>query len=133
MSLTTGINHVTVSTADLERHVRFYRELFGAPMVFERPAGDGYPRMAIVELGATRYVKIVEDGGTQIPPATERFGVAVGSVRELRALRTRMIDAGGDVGGIERLPTQWVLTVRDPDGALLQICAHATRDDEPTR
>lgn len=54
MPLTTGINHVTASTSDLDRLVRFYREVFDAEMVFDGPARDEYPRMAIVELGATR-------------------------------------------------------------------------------
>lgn len=76
-------------------------------------------------------MKVVEDGGAQVPPTTERFGIAVASVADLRTLRDRMIGAGADVGEITRLPTQWVLGVRDPDGALLQVCAHAAAGDDP--
>jgi len=127
--LTIGINHVTVSTADLDRMVTFYDTVFEAAKVFEGPAADGYPRMAIVELGSTRYVKVVEDGGAPSVPGTERFGVAVDSRAELRTLRERMLAAGAEPGEIVRLPTQWVMTVRDPDGALVQVCAHAQPGD----
>ena len=40
-----------------------------------------------------------------------------------------MITAGVDVGEIERIPTQWVLHFTDPDGTLLQVCAHAQPGD----
>jgi catechol 2,3-dioxygenase-like lactoylglutathione lyase family enzyme len=134
MPLTIGINHVTAVTADLDRLVRFYSDMFDAEKVFEGQAANGHPRMAIVELGGTRYVKIVESRSgasaagafaSVTRPATERFGLAVESHDELRDLRDRMIKAGAQVGEIERLPTQWIMKVIDPDGALLQVCAHA--------
>jgi len=136
--LTIGINHVTTSTADLDRLVRFYSEMFGAEKAFGGAETDEYARMAIVELGGTRYLKIVEDvagstgSATRTPTphaATERFGLAVGSHSALRDLRERMMGAGAEVGEIERLPTQWVLHFTDPDGTPLQVCAHAQPGD----
>jgi catechol 2,3-dioxygenase-like lactoylglutathione lyase family enzyme len=133
MPLTIGINHVTAVTADVDRLVRFYSEMFDATKVFEGQAAHGHPRMAIVELGGTRYVKIVENrSGAPATDAlgstTERFGLAVESHDELRALRDRMVRAGARIGEIERLPTQWIMRVVDPDGAVLQVCAHARPD-----
>ncbi len=103
MPVTVGINHVTTTTTDVDRMVRFYSEMFDAEKVFEGPAVDGYPRMAIVGLGAERYVKVVEDAADQAGPAapvpdrgvvTERFGLAVDSLATLRELRDRMLGAG---------------------------------------
>lgn len=137
--LTVGINHVTTSTADLDRLVRFYLEMFGAEKVFEGAQTDDHARMAIVELGGSRYLKIVEDqpgsagAASRIPiapDATERFGLAVASHAALRDVRDQMIGAGADVREIERLPTQWVLRFTDPDGTPLQVCAHARPGDE---
>jgi len=136
--LTVGINHVTTTTADLDRLVRFYFEMFGAEKVFEGPATDDYARMAIVDLGGSRYLKVVEDiasstgAATRTPTAhaaTEQFGLAVGSHSALQELRERMKGAGATVGEIERLPTQWVLRFTDPDGTPLQVCAHAGPGD----
>jgi catechol 2,3-dioxygenase-like lactoylglutathione lyase family enzyme len=134
MPVTVGINHVTTTTTDVDRMVRFYSEMFDAEKVFEGPAVDGYPRMAIVGLGAERYVKVVEDAAEPAVPApntgvTERFGLAVDSFATLRELRERMLAAGAVLGEIERLPTQWVLAFTDPDGTPLQVCAHALPDD----
>jgi catechol 2,3-dioxygenase-like lactoylglutathione lyase family enzyme len=131
--LTVGINHVTTSTADLDRLVRFYFETFGAEKVFERAPTDDHARMAIVDLGGSRYLKLVEDKTASRPPtavaATEQFGLAVISHSALRDLRERMLGAGAEVGEIERLPTQWVLHFTDPDGTPLQVCAHAVPGD----
>jgi catechol 2,3-dioxygenase-like lactoylglutathione lyase family enzyme len=138
MPVTVGINHVTTTTTDLDRMVRFYSEMFGAEKVFEGAAADGYPRMAIVELGADRYVKVVEvqahRAGSAVRASnthavTERFGLAVGSLSALRDLRERMVGAGAEIGEVERLPTQWVLAFTDPDGTPLQVCAHARPGD----
>ncbi|GAA1311843.1 VOC family protein [Pseudonocardia xinjiangensis] len=139
MPLSVGINHVTSSTADLDRLVTFYSQMFGARKVFESAKTDTHGRMAIVELGGTRYVKIVEDeaGTTASAPrtpsahaVTERFGLAVDSYSALRDLRERMVRAGADADEIERLPAQWVLRFTDPDGTPLQVCAHAQPGDD---
>ena len=61
MPLTVGINHVTTTTTDLDRLAKFYAEAFGAEKVFERAETDDHPRMAIIYLGGSRYVKVVED------------------------------------------------------------------------
>jgi catechol 2,3-dioxygenase-like lactoylglutathione lyase family enzyme len=107
MPLTIGINHVTAVTADLDRLVRFYSDMFDAERVFEGQATNGHPRMAIVELGGTRYVNIVEDRSSArdagafvsvARPTTERFGLAIESHEELCQLRDRMIKAGARVG-----------------------------------
>ena len=126
MGLTSGINHVTIPTPDLDRMARFYNEAFEAMTVFEAPASTNYPRMAIVELGEGRYVKLVEgtSGSPHAESRAERFGIAVASRQSLNALRVHMLAVGVDVDEIEQLPTQWVMWVRDPDGAALQVCAH---------
>lgn len=133
--LTIGINHVTVTTADLDRLVRFYVEMFDAQKTFERAETDHHARMAIVDLGGSGHLKVVEDpiGSTTRMPAahvaSEPFGLAVVTYSALRDLRERMMAAGAEVGEIQRLPTQWVLPLTDPDGTPLQVCAHSRPGD----
>jgi len=133
--LTVGINHVTTVTADLDRLVRFYVEAFGAEKTFERAETDHHAQMAIVDLGGSGHLKVVEDptGSTTRTPAahgaSEPFGLAVVTYSALRDLRERMMAAGAEAGEIQRLPTQWVLQLTDPDGTPLQVCAHSRPGD----
>ena len=135
MAVTVGINHVTVTTDNVDAMVDFHVTMFGGLAVFDSAGRDGtgnrgsepgYPRMVIVEIGAGRYVKVVE--GPTAPETgagVERFGLAVESEARLRELREHLVSAGATVSDVERLPTQWVLAVTDPDGGLVQVCAHA--------
>ena len=37
-----------------------------------------------------------------------------------------MVDAGAEIGEIQRLGDEWSLFFRDPDGMELEVCAKAT-------
>ncbi|MBK1783745.1 VOC family protein [Prauserella cavernicola] len=128
MPLTSGINHVVAVTSELDRMARFYADAFDARIVFDRAASDDVPRMAIVELGGEgRYLKLVEaEAGRSPRPRVESFGLAVAGLDELAAVRERALAHELDVSEIERIPTQWILWLRDPDGARIQVCAHAS-------
>jgi catechol 2,3-dioxygenase-like lactoylglutathione lyase family enzyme len=132
MAVTSGINHVVVVTPDLDRMVQFYEEAFDAENVFESARTDNDPRMAIIDVGGTgRYVKVVEiehyalrDHDDESTRPIERLGLAVETLDQLRALRDRIGALGLEASDIERLPTQWILSMPDPDGYLVQISAH---------
>ncbi len=131
MPLTDGINHVAMFTADLDRLARCYLEAFGAEKRFEAAASGDHPRMAIIDLGGNGHLKVYESDA--VVPAhlapIDHFGLLVDSVATLRGLRERLVASGAAVGEIERLPTQWILSVRDPDGAELFVCAHVRPGD----
>lgn len=133
MAVTSGINHVVVVTPDLDRMVQFYEEAFDAENVFESARTDDDPRMAIIDVGGTgRYVKVVEmkyddalrDHYDESTRPIERLGLAVETLDQLHALRDRIGALGLEVSDIERLPTQWILSLPDPDGHLVQVSAH---------
>src|SRR3954469_4168267 len=64
-----GVNHVAIITADLERVVRFYGEVFGCERVDvpAPPGAGGAPRgaggAAIVRLGPRAAISFVEAAG----------------------------------------------------------------------
>ncbi len=126
-----GINHLTVSTSDLDRLVTYYEELLGARLAFERAATSTDPRVAVVDVGGDDHLMIVE---TATAPRTELdplgragWGLRVGTYAQLREVRERVLRAGWPVGEIETLPTQWTVTVRDPDGRPVDVRAHRPR------
>ncbi|MEE1728710.1 VOC family protein [Streptomyces sp. BE282] len=55
-----GINHLTLSTTDLDRLVAYYTELLGAVLAFERAATASDPRIAVIDIGGDDHLMIVE-------------------------------------------------------------------------
>jgi catechol 2,3-dioxygenase-like lactoylglutathione lyase family enzyme len=131
MTITVGFNHVATLTADLDRLVAFYERAFGATVTFEMAATDDHPRMAILDLGGGASLNVFEAAAGEIigdrrkqghRGAIDHYALAVDSLDTLRSVRDRLIDAGADIGEIQRLGTEWSLFFRDPDGMELEVC-----------
>ena len=134
MPVTAGFNHVATLTPDLDRLVRFYADAFGTELVFEMPASDGHPRMAILDLGGGAALNAFEVGADDIigerrrqggRGAIDHFALAVPDRATLVAMRERLQTAGAEVGEVQRLGGEWSLFFRDPDGMELEVCCHA--------
>jgi len=134
MPITTGLNHVATGTPDLDRLVRFYRDAFDATVVFEMDAKDDHPRMAILDLGGGAALNAFEVPAESIigerrqqggRGAIDHFALAVESRDVLDDIRARIVQAGGEVGDVQRLGHEWSLFFRDVDGMELEVCAKA--------
>ncbi len=53
--------------------------------------------------------------------------LAVESKAVLERVKQRLVDAGAEIGEIQRLGNEWSLFFRDPDGMELEVCAKAER------
>ncbi|MFF2084199.1 VOC family protein [Nocardia sp. NPDC058176] len=128
-----GINHVTLATTDLDRLLRFYTELPGATLSFERPATSVDPRIAVVDVGGADHLMLVETPDAPAddlgPLGRARWGLRVATFEQLCEVRTRIATAGSTVGPIDTLPTQWTMTAHDPDGRPVDIRAHRPRPE----
>jgi len=134
MPITNGFNHVATLTTDIERHADFYGRVFGAEVTFRMDATPDHPRMFILDLGGGSALNVFEvtpeemigeqrrQGGRG---AIDHFGISVDSVATLEQVKQRLIDAGADIGEIQRLGTEWSLFFRDVDGMELEVVAHA--------
>ncbi|MEV4476215.1 VOC family protein [Nonomuraea sp. NPDC049504] len=126
-----GINHLTLSTTDLDRLVTYYTDLLGATLAFERAATAADPRVAVLDVGGADHLMIVETAAAPAPsldPLNRAgWGLRVSTYERLAGLRERILTAGQPVGEIETLPTQWTMTARDPDGRPVDIRAHRPR------
>ena len=107
-----GINHLTLSTPDLDQLVTY-------------PAD---PRIAVIDVGGADHLMIVETatGSTNDldPLGRAGWGLRLGTYAQLCDVRERILNAGWPVGPIETLPTQWTMTARDPDGRPVDIRVH---------
>jgi catechol 2,3-dioxygenase-like lactoylglutathione lyase family enzyme len=135
--LTTGLNHVATLTTDLDRLARFYAEAFEGEVVFSMEAEGDHPRMFIIDLGAGAALNAFEVGPDAIIGERRRIGgrggidhfaLAVDSLATLEAVKDRIVDAGGEVGDVQRLGPEWSLFFRDIDGMELEVCCRAATD-----
>ena len=134
MPITTGFNHIATLTTDCDRHAAFYGDVFGAEVTFRMEATDDHPRMFILDMGGGSALNVFEVGPEDIigerrrqggRGAIDHFGIAVDSLAELEAVKQRLVDAGADIGEIQRLGDEWSLFFRDIDGMELEVCCHA--------
>jgi catechol 2,3-dioxygenase-like lactoylglutathione lyase family enzyme len=117
---------------------RFYADAFDGVVTFEMSATEDHPRMAIIDLGGGAALNAFE-----VPEASiigdrrsqggrgpiDHYGLAVDSLATLQTLCGRLVDAGAEIGEIQRLGEEWSLFFRDPDGMELEVCCHAGPGD----
>ena len=134
MPITTGFNHIATLTTDCDRHAAFYGDVFGAEVTFRMEATDDHPRMFILDMGGGSALNVFEVESEEIigerrrqggRGAIDHFGIAVDSLAELDTVKQRLVDAGADIGEIQRLGDEWSLFFRDLDGMELEVCCHA--------
>jgi catechol 2,3-dioxygenase-like lactoylglutathione lyase family enzyme len=134
MPVTSGFNHVATITAHMDRTVTFYKEAFGAEVIFEMQAAGDHPHMIILDLGGGAALNVFEVPSETILGDRRRQGgrgpidhyaLAVDSLATLEAVKGRLVAAGAEIGEIQRLGGEWSLFFRDPDGMELEVCCSA--------
>ena len=123
MSLLTGLNHVAVLTADLDRFVAFYTEVFDVEVVFreDTPAF----RHAILRTGAESWLHPAQVGENPHAVALpDMFGrghldhIALGArdAAGFAEARARLMERGASDGAVEDLGAFHSIWFVDPDG-----------------
>jgi catechol 2,3-dioxygenase-like lactoylglutathione lyase family enzyme len=129
----TGIRHIHLKVADVERSVRFYEQAIGMVHVMDKHDS----RMVILATPAGDDILTVSHGdltpelaGTA-DPSTERvgdnggidhFGFALGDQSDFDAAVEQICAAGGEVVDRGELAPGWPTAfLRDPDGYVFQI------------
>jgi len=105
-----------ISTADLPRALRFYRDLLGGTVAFEFPGPDGQPAYVGIDIG-TSHLGIGMDPAAPGPDARKAISLWIyaddcdAAVAELRAGAVTITQEPADQPWGER-----VARVLDPDG-----------------
>jgi catechol 2,3-dioxygenase-like lactoylglutathione lyase family enzyme len=133
----TGVNHVALITADLDRFVDFYTDVFDLDVAFAETTPAF--RHAILRAGPTSWIhpaQVIDnaDGGA-LPTMFDRGHldhVALGtdSPAAFEELRRRLIEREATDGNVEDLGAFHSLWFRDPDGmhAELTLIVDSTLD-----
>lgn len=123
MTLVHGINHVAIMTADLQRFIDFYVEVFEVEPLFreDTPAF----RHAILRAGSSSWLHPVEvTGNAHSQALPEMFArghldhIALGaaSLDAFEKARTRLKERGHSSGMVEDLGSFQAVWFNDPDG-----------------
>jgi catechol 2,3-dioxygenase-like lactoylglutathione lyase family enzyme len=128
---TSGINHVATMTADLDRYLAFYEEIFGAEVVTIVDAEGDHPRMAVVNMGGDGALNVFEVPAESIVGNRTQMGgrgpidhyaLAVESEEMLMEIRDRLVAVGASPGEVTQFgPALLSVFFRDPDGAELEV------------
>jgi catechol 2,3-dioxygenase-like lactoylglutathione lyase family enzyme len=127
---TRGFNHVATLTADLERYLAFYGDIFGARVRSIMPAEGDHPRMAIVNMGGGDLNVFEVPADAIIGDRTkmggrgpvDHYALAVDSEEMLLDIRDRLVAVGASPGEVTQFgPALLSVFFRDPDGAELEV------------
>lgn len=127
--LLSGINHVAVLTADTDRFVDFYEDVFGA--THERlQEADGL-RLTLVWVGPTSELNVFElrdnDEATRQVPMFGRgrldhLALEAASIDAFDEIRSRLLARGATDGFVTDFGHILSLFFRDPDGLEAEVC-----------
>lgn len=128
--LLDGINHVAIITADTERFVGFYRDVFGAEVDGDMQMGDE-GRLTFVRIGRQAEINLFElHGNTEAARQTPMFGrgridhlgLQAASLEAFEEIRRRLIDRGAADEFVTDFGPVLSVFFRDPDGLEGEVC-----------
>lgn len=124
MALLDGVHHLATLTADMDRLIAFYEEVFDAQLLLDMEE-EGL-RHAFIELGPNTVLHPFQISGTGVPQGSvpmfargrlDHFALNASSEEAFRELRRRVIAAGAGDGTVTDVGPILSLTYVDPDGA----------------
>ena len=128
--LLDGFNHVAVLTADTDRLVAFYGDVFGAVVEGEVRPGDGM-RLTFVKIGTTAELNVFEIAGNgEAARQTPMFGrgrldhlaLQAASIEAFDEIRDRLMERGASDGFVTDFGPLLSLFFTDPDGLEAEVC-----------
>jgi len=124
-----GFDHVAVLTADLERFVEFYSDVFGAH-VEGRLRNEGL-EMVVLRIGPSSEINVFQiDGNHEAAKQTPIFGrgrldhfaFRATSIDQFDELRGELIRRGCSDGFVTDFGQVLSVFFRDPEGLELEVC-----------
>jgi catechol 2,3-dioxygenase-like lactoylglutathione lyase family enzyme len=135
---TAGFNHVATITADLDRYLEFYGDIFGAEVISIMEAEGDHPKNAVVDMGGASALNVFEVPAAAIVGDRTKMGgrgpidhyaLAVESEERLHEIRDHLVAVGASPGDVTQFgPALFSVFFRDPDGAELEVAYLKTGD-----
>jgi catechol 2,3-dioxygenase-like lactoylglutathione lyase family enzyme len=134
-----GFDHVAVITADLQRFISFYEDVFGAE-VEGRLSDDGVD-MVVLRIAPQSEINVFQidgndEAGRQTPifgrGRLDHFALRAASLEQFDELRERLIERGCSDGFVTDFGHVLSVFFRDPEGLEAEVCV-ANPDAVPGR
>ena len=128
--LLDGINHVAVLTADTQRFVDFYRDMFDASVDGEMREQEGF-LLTFVSVGPYSELNVFQIDGNdeaakQVPMfgrgRLDHMGLQASSLEAFETIRDRLMAAGATDGFVTDFGPGLSVFFRDPDGLEGEVC-----------
>jgi catechol 2,3-dioxygenase-like lactoylglutathione lyase family enzyme len=128
--LLDGFNHVAVITADTDRFIKFYEDVFGATVGGEQRMGDE-GLLTFVNIGGQREINLFEVRGNseaqrQTPMFArgrlDHFGLQAASLEAFEEIRRRLIARAAADEFVTDFGPVLSVFFRDPDGLEGEVC-----------
>jgi len=127
--LLSGIQHVAFLTADVDRIVRFYEEVFDATATMLQERDD--MRLAAIWLGDTAELNVFQLAGNteherQVPMfgrgRIDHLALQAATIESFTEIRSRLVERGASDGFVTDFGPILSLFFRDPDGLECEVC-----------
>ena len=127
--LLDGLNHVAILTADSDRLVAWYGEVFGATV--DNQERNGPLQITILNIGGHGELNVFQiEGNTESERQTPMFGrgrldhlaLHAASKEAFDEIRGRLIDRGASDGFVTDFGPILSVFFRDPDGLECEVC-----------
>jgi len=124
----TGVNHVAVVTADLDRFVDFYTGVFDLEVMF-RETTPAF-RHAILRTGPDSWLHPAEVTGNAHGSASptmfdrghlDHISLGAASTHCFHLIRDRLVERGASAGEVDDLGAFHSLWFEDPDGMQVEV------------
>jgi catechol 2,3-dioxygenase-like lactoylglutathione lyase family enzyme len=129
MNLVSDIHHVAVITADIDRFIEFYTDVFEMPVIFQETTPAF--RHAILQTGTQSVLHAAEipDNvhSSGLPDMFERghidhLALNASTESAFQIIRRKLIERGVSDGVISDLGPVLHLSFSDPDGMHIEVC-----------
>jgi catechol 2,3-dioxygenase-like lactoylglutathione lyase family enzyme len=129
MNLVSGIHHVAVITADIDRLIEFYTDVFEIPVIFQETTPAF--RHALLRVGSSSVLHAAEmPDNIHSIGLLEMFGrghidhlaLNVPTESAFQIIRRKLIDRGLSDGAIADLGPVLNISFNDPDGMHIEVC-----------
>ncbi|QIR36531.1 VOC family protein [Tolypothrix sp. PCC 7910] len=129
MNLVSGIHHVAVITANIDRFIEFYTDVFEMPVIFQETTPDF--RHALLRAGQQSVLHAAEmpDNihSSGLPEMFKRghidhLALNVPTESAFQIIRRKLIDRGVSDGAVFDLGPVLNLSFSDPDGMHIEVC-----------